>query len=572
MVNMKVLPSGETIKLKTGETVRDGLQRLGIELETPCNGEGICGQCGVWVEDPEDIPETPHEKITLDQGVKGLRLACRLVPERELTIHVPPEIANDTRRILQEAVNAEGTSGERIRPGARVYYKDGCYWIRHDSDWEPEKLTIWKYGFSPKGLAIDLGTTTIVATLVSLVTGKELASASMLNPQIKFGHDVMTRIHKGSTPEGLEVLAQTVRGGINRLIRDLCDDAESHPMEIVDMVIGANTTMLQLVLMMDPSPLGRLPFAASIKGGESFPVQKFGFEANDACRVYIPPVVHAFVGSDISAGLLVCDGFFDHSTATLFVDAGTNGELGLTANDKCMVTSTAVGPAFEGMGISCGMRAGVGAIEAVFTADKSVLLGTVGNAPARGICGSGIIDLVACLLHFDVVEKTGRMRRPSNNFGIPEPIAAAMEEINGFAAFQVTESVHFTQEDVRQVQLAKGAIRAAIDLFLEETDTSKDSIHSIVLAGGFGYSLEPESLEAIGMIPSGMAKKVVFAGNTSRLGCVRLLTDTSERRYIEEKMCTVEHISLAERPEFMERYVENMRFPELGKEIEQSPT
>ena len=156
------------------------------------------------------------------------------------------------------------------------------------------------------------------------------------------------------------------------------------------------------------------------------------------------------------------------------------------------------------------------------------------------------------------------MRRPSSKDGIPDLVAAAMEEIDGFAAFRVTDDVHFTQEDVRQVQLAKGAIRAAIDLFLQETDTSSESIQDVVLAGGFGYSLEPESLEAIGMIPSGMADKVTFAGNTSRLGCVKLLIDTSERRFIEEKTHMIEHISLAERPEFMERYVESMRFPELS--------
>ena len=575
MAKITVLPSGEILELEPGESVRSGLFRMGIELETPCNGEGTCGQCGVWVDNPVIVPVTPHQKITAQQSKDGLRLACRLVPDFDITIHVPPEIAHDRRRIMEDGGIStfsveEGTPEEREKvseyeyaTGAAVFEKDGIYWIHHYTDPVPSRLEIWEPDFEPKGLAIDLGTTTIVLTLVSLVTGDEIGTASILNPQIKFGHDVMTRIHKGSTFEGLEELAQAVRDGVNRLLWELCSDSDSDPLEIIDIVVGGNTTMLQLAAMIDPSPLGKMPFISGIKGGECFQVEQFGFETNPAARVYVPPVAHAFVGSDVSAGLLTCGGFFEQNGATLFVDAGTNGELGLSANGKWVVTSTAAGPAFEGMGISHGMRAGVGAIEAVFVANKSILLGTVGNAPARGICGSGIIDLVACLLKLEVVEKSGRMRRPSNSDGIPKQVASSMEEIDGFAAFEVADGVHFTQEDVRQVQLAKGAIRAAIDLFLQETNTPPESVESVVLAGGFGYSLEPESLEAIGMIPPGMADRVHFAGNTSRIGCVRLLLDVSERRFIEEKMNQVEHISLAERIEFMEQYVENMRFPDL---------
>ncbi len=562
MAKITILPSGETIELEPGESVRGGLYRMGIELETPCNGEGICGQCGIWVENPGNVPETPHEKITSEQAAKGLRLACRLIPEIDLVIHVPPEITNDTRRILAETTNEETSTDNHIEPGARVFQKGGIYWIQHYGEPEPKKLDTWRWGFSPKGLAIDLGTTTVVVTLVSLITGTELATASILNPQIHFGHDVMTRIYKGSTPEGLEELARSIRKGVNRLIHDLCADSSSDPMEIIDVVVGGNTTMLQLAAKIDPAPLGKLPFATGIDGGKCFPVEDFGLEVNPAARVYVPPVAHAFVGSDVGAGLLMCSDFFDGKGTTLFIDAGTNGELGISANGKWVVTSTAAGPAFEGMGISCGMRAGVGTVEAVFTASDSLLLGTVGNAPARGICGSGIIDLVACLLQFKVIEKSGRMRRPSNIKGIPKKVSACMKEIDGFAAFELAEGVYFTQEDVRQVQLAKGAIRAAIDLFLAETNTSSDSVQSVILAGGFGYSLEPDNLEAIGMIPQGMSEKVHFAGNTSRLGCIRLLVNASERRFIEEKMSRVEHISLAERPEFMEMYVANMRFPE----------
>ena len=242
MAKVTVLPSGETIELEPGESVREGLFRLGIELETPCNGEGICGQCGVWVENPETVPETPHEKISAQQSKDGLRLACRLAPENDITIHVPPEISYDRRRILSNGGIATFSLEDELlaehieileydyATGAAVFEKDSIYWVHHYTDAVPGKLEMWESNFEPKGLAIDLGTTTIVLTLVSLISGEELGTASILNPQIKYGHDVMTRIHKGSTPEGLAQLTVAVRDGVNRLLMELCSDSDSDPL------------------------------------------------------------------------------------------------------------------------------------------------------------------------------------------------------------------------------------------------------------------------------------------------------------------------------------------------------
>ncbi len=566
MARVTILPSQIFIETAPGESLKDGLSRAGLELETPCNGDGRCGQCRIWVKKPHNIPETPHKNISSEQAAKGLRLACQVYPEDDLYINIPREIANDTTQIITDGVAFQTSKAPmKLEPAVHINESEGKYYIQHENNPKQSKLENWEWGFLPKGLAIDLGTTTVVATLISLMSGKELATASILNPQIKFGHDIMTRIHKGSTPEGLDELASVIREGINRLIRDLCSDSDSDPMEIIDVVIGGNTTMLQLVAKIDPSPLGKMPFETGINGGEYFPIEDFGIYVNPASKVYVPPIAHAFVGSDVSAGLLACSGFFENNGSTLFVDAGTNGELGISANGKWVVTSTAAGPAFEGMGISCGMRAGVGAIESVVSEHDSVTFDTVGNIPARGICGSGIIDLVSCLLHFSVIEYTGRMRHPSETDGIPEKVAINMQKVDDLATFELAEGVYFTQKDVRQVQMAKGAIRAAIDLFIKETDITPDSVSNVVLAGGFGYSLVPESLEAIGMIPEGMADRVFFAGNTSRLGCVQLLRDVSRRRFIEERMSRVEHISLAERPEFMERYVDSMQFPEISE-------
>jgi uncharacterized 2Fe-2S/4Fe-4S cluster protein (DUF4445 family) len=332
----------------------------------------------------------------------------------------------------------------------------------------------------------------------------------------------------------------------------------------LDVTIGGNTTMLQLLASIDPSPLGHVPFTVGIEGGISYPVRQFGLKVNPAARVYIPPVVHAFIGTDISAGLLMSEGFFEDDESLLYIDIGTNGEMGLNCFGSRVMTSTAAGPAFEGMGLSSGMRASVGAIEEVSTNGSSLEIKTIGDAPVKGICGSGLIDLIASLLRLKVISPNGRMRHESEKEGLSPLVASRLEDVQGQSAFKLGEGVYLTQKDIRQVQLAKGAIRAAIDILLQETHCTAETLNKIVIAGGFGFSLNPQNLESLGVIPPGTQDKVRFAGNTSRSGCAWLLTDLSYRRFLEQRMQGLEHIPIAQKPEFMDRYIESMDFPNLG--------
>jgi uncharacterized 2Fe-2S/4Fe-4S cluster protein (DUF4445 family) len=214
------------------------------------------------------------------------------------------------------------------------------------------------------------------------------------------------------------------------------------------------------------------------------------------------------------------------------------------------------------MGISSGTRAQIGALERVGTDGHSLVYKTIGNAPVKGICGSGIIDLTAALVKMGVIEGSGRMRRPGEIDGLLPDIASRLVELNEKAAFPIAGDVYFTQDDVRQVQLAKSAIRAAIDILMTEAGIEPAAIHRVVIAGGFGYSLRPENLEVIGLLPPGMGAKVFFAGNTCRIGCVRLLRNVSNRRFLESRMQRVEHVPIETRPDFMDLYVESMEFPE----------
>ncbi|MDY6904710.1 MAG: ASKHA domain-containing protein [Thermodesulfobacteriota bacterium] len=557
MTTLTVLPFKKAIDVQEGESIHDALFREGIALETPCNGQGVCGQCRVRVESPGDIPETPHENMTEADMAAGVRLACCLVPERDMTVHVLSEVADDSEFAILEGEPTDLLNN--CDPVVSIQESDGDTVLQYGSDEIP--LTRWEPGFSPKGLAIDIGTTTIVVNLICMVSGEDLSTASSLNPQIGMGHDVMTRIQTGSTPEGLKSLADAIHDGINRLITDTCKDAGANPHEILDVVLGGNTTMLEIAGNINPEPLGHVPFTVDLEGGKHYPATDFGLTGlNPDAQLYIPPIAHAFVGSDISAGMLVCKGFFDPAANVLFIDIGTNGEIALQAGDKTLITSTAAGPAFEGMGLSSGMNARIGAVDTVETTDHNALVfHTIGGAPARGICGSGVIDLTACLLRLGVLERTGRMIRPDQAHDLHEDIAACLCDVDDMPAFEYGEQIYFTQKDVRQVQLAKSAIKTAVDVFIKEIG---NPIDKVVVSGGFGHTLNPESLAEIGLIPVDLAPKVSFAGNTSLLGCRRMLLDESARSFIEKQMAAAEHLSLAERPDFMEAFIENSEFPE----------
>ncbi len=560
MPTLCVDPLNLSLPFSKGETVLEILQRAGILIESPCGGQGICGQCGIWVLEPENAPVTPHENLAEEDGAQGLRLACRLKPDQDLRVRLPHDFRTEAQTLRAGSFVFEGgpLSASSLAPAVRLESCAQSSRLHYEGRSESEKLKFWDPSFTPKGLAIDLGTTTLVVSLLSLDSGEELATASSLNPQIAYGHDVMTRIHHGSTPEGLAELSGAIQDALHERISEVCAKSGSNALEILDGVLGGNTTMLQLLAGIDPFPLGRDPFEVSLAGGSSYPAADFGLQINPGARVYLPPILHAFVGTDISAGLLMSEGFFEDSKKALFLDVGTNGEMVLNIGGRLVATSTAAGPVFEGAVLSAGMRAAEGAVEAVRIEDGDIRLSSIGEGPIKGICGSGLLDLVAVLVRLGVIEISGRMLEPSEKDKIPEKLHGRLVTVSDVPAFEFAPGVFFTQRDVRQVQLAKGAIRAAMDLLMQETGCSSEALDHIVIGGGFGHFLRASSLEGIGLIPPGTGRKLVFAGNTSRNGCARLLVDTSSRNFLKEKMQEVEHISIAELPAFMDVYLRSM--------------
>ncbi|MCF8030107.1 MAG: ASKHA domain-containing protein [Desulfohalobiaceae bacterium] len=562
-VRITVNPVGETIQARPGENLRETLLRYGINIEGPCNGEGICGQCGIWVESPSDVPPTPHSNISLQQEQAGLRLSCRIVPQTDMTIRLPEDFSRDAQRIREtkQILEGERISWGRVASAVHIFREEDTWFLRYDRQEEAIPLPKWHEELEPKGLAVDLGTTTIVLTMVSLRSGEELATASMLNPQSIYGHDVITRIRHGSTPEGLRQLADSVSGGLNELIRETCTDSGSETREILDAVIGGNTTMLQLAAHIDPSPLGKIPFRVDIDSGTSHPASRFGLEVNPAARVYIPPVLHAFIGTDVTSGLLMSGDFFNDSKGVLYIDVGTNGEIAVNNHGHRKAASTAAGPAFEGSTLTSGMQAALGAVSAASTDGYHLEFTTIGDLPAKGICGSGIVDLLASLLELGIVDRTGRMKTAEECPDVSPELKEMLEKVDGQPAIRLGEKAVFTQGDIREIQLSKGAIRSTIDILLTEAELQVEDLQRIIVAGGFGFHLQPKNLERIGLIPPGTHSRVDFAGNASRSGCVWLVNDITYRRYLESRVSGISHLSTAEHPSFMDRYVESMEFP-----------
>ena len=556
MTKLTILPFKKKVGIRTDETVMQVLRRGGYEIEGPCNGQGICGKCRIRVENPADVPQTPHRRISETEArEKGIRLACRLIPPGDITVHLPDDFSVDAR-ILE----GEHLDGIELKPAAVVVSRKDAYWLQYAGEDSEVILQKWGPQFSAKGLAIDIGTTTLVVTLFCLVTGKELSTASSINPQTKFGHDILSRIQKGSTAEGLAEVAGVVRKELNRLVQAACKKSNAVVDEILDVVIGGNTTMLTLVAAINPEPLGRLPFTVDIKAGVSYAAKDFGLDINPAGRVYVPPIVHAFIGSDITAGVLAC-GCLEKKKPSLFVDVGTNGEMGINNDGRFIVASTAAGPAFEGMGVSCGIRAVPGAVEAAYFDGETIDIKTIDTQPARGICGSGIIDIASSLLKAGIVDSSGRMKTPEQKEGLQVPVAERLLLIEDQPVFNIADGVFFTQADIRQVQLAKGAIRTGIDMLMSEANLTAEDLEDITLAGAFGYHLRPDSLATIGLIPQKLSRKVRFAGNTSKTGCAMMLINAPLRGYLEKQVLGVEHLPLAEKISFQDLFIENLNFP-----------
>jgi uncharacterized 2Fe-2S/4Fe-4S cluster protein (DUF4445 family) len=555
MVQVRFKQANVAIEVKKGTTILEAARMAGVFVESPCNGTGICGKCLVRL-DRESLSHVVqkaqgHAVNRIDQGHV---LACQTELNGDVSVEDIPNYTNQNLKILNYGKSAALEHDSYIikkyndSTDSTAVYADGELLGTERGNTELKNY----------GVVIDIGTTTLVASLMDVHNGKELASATALNPQALQAQDVLSRIRFADEKAGLAVMYSGVIQEINRLITEIAKKAAVKKNNIYEVVFSGNTCMLHLATNINPASLGKYPYTPVITGGIHQKTVEHNLDVAEFGLIYLPPIISSYVGADITSGILACQ-LYSRNGITLFVDIGTNGEMVLAVNGKLIATSTAAGPAFEGMNISHGMRAGTGAIESFEIFKHGFTISTIGDAEAIGICGSGLVDIVAELVAYGVIDKNGKFKSPKAD-DLPGFIKERLVRKEEKLVFQLSERVWLSQKDIRQVQLAKGAIRSGIEFLLNSVGINASAVDRVLIAGSFGYHLKVKSLIHLGLLPAEFAAKVEMVGNTSQSGGQAFLLNKSYRREMVKLVQNVEVIELADYQDFDRLFVNSLGF------------
>ena len=420
------------------------------------------------------------------------------------------------------------------------------------------------------GIAYDLGTTTVVATLLDLNTGTPLAVKSMLNKQQPFGADVITRISATMLdPNALEKLSSLAQETLNQLTQEVCIEAGIDPLHVYEIAIAGNATMNHLLLGIDPEALGVAPFIMSSADFSDVGAAEIGISIHPRAKAVILPSLGAYVGGDIIAGALA-SGMDRDKRLRLFIDVGTNCEIVLGDGEKILATAAPAGPAFEAASIKCGVRAASGAIETIKITDGQLIIGTIDDAPAVGICGSGLVDACASLVGVGLLDHSGRFVTDEIARDVAPTLADRLLEREGERVFVLTWSkevgdlsdcVFLTQRDVRELQFAKAAIATGWALLLEEFGVAESEIQQVLLAGSFGSYLSPASAIKIGLVPKLSVMRIMSAGNVAGEGAKMVLLSAQERHGANALLEEIDYVELSDRTDFNDKFVDRLAFP-----------
>ncbi len=423
------------------------------------------------------------------------------------------------------------------------------------------------------GVAFDIGTTTVVGYLLNLQTGEEVAAASALNTQQQYGDDVISRLTAiRGDPAHLERLRGLIVDVVNDLTAQLCAGAAVPPERIYEAVFVGNTTMLHLLLGLDPSAIAVTPFTPVVTRALTVAPEEVGLRISPRGSVYCLPHVAGYVGADI-VGAMTATALDRRPCPTMLVDIGTNGEVALWTGKRLLCCSCAAGPAFEGAQIGRGTRAVLGAVERVALENDDLRLSTIGGGPAVGVCGSGLVDAVAVMLDAGVLESTGRLRAPGHADGLPSAMAARLAGAGRESRFLLAcedetgdhQPIWLTQRDLRQLQLAKAAVRAGIDVLLARAGMRHDDLGELLLAGAFGSYIRRNSAARLGLLPALPLSRIRAVGNAAGVGAELALISTDVRAYAECLADRAEYVELSAVPDFQAAYTEAMLFPEGGE-------
>lgn len=533
MYKLTFQPQAIVVKVPYGAKILEAAIQNNIPLEGPCNGRGTCGKCIVSCKGMLSEPSEEEKRKLGPKLEERLRLACQA------------KVYGDT-----EVIISEKQAYHTVDAGKSAAY-----------DFDPPFAEIIVSREQAYGLAIDIGTTSVVATLIDFkANGRAMGTASCLNPQTQYGGDVLTRItFAHEQPENAAKLQRAIISGLNGLIDKICTDCGIDYAAIVHAAIAANTTMMHLLVGIDPISLAVAPYSPVFVEYRNVKASDTGLKLSDEARISLLPSLSAFVGADILAGVIAID-YQKVKVPALFIDIGTNGEIVANVRGKLAATSSAAGPALEGMNIQFGCRAEDGAISAAkITENNELVVESIGSGKRKGICGSGLIDLVAEFVKHKVVHPSGKFTES----GLPKPLAERIIDFEGQKAFLIDAEtgIVLTQRDIRQVQLAKGAIAAAITILFKRLGLSLEEVEKVYIAGAFGYHLKPEALLTIGLLPPGLQGQIEFVGNTAKEGAGLCLTSNKAFLEIQRLQQEIDPVELSYAPEFQENYVEQMGFP-----------
>ncbi len=505
------------VRLIRGQCLFDALISEDIPISSVCSKGRKCGKCKVRIlKGDKSVSKTDFDLLSKEELDNDIRLACALYPLEDTEI----EIVNEDEEIL--ACDEIEFSEEDFTDAPVHDDKEGC------------------------GIAIDIGSTTIAGCIVDLSQEQLIASNTRVNSQRKYGADVVSRIAASNAGKGA-LLQEAVRSDIMEMIFYLISKAKVIKSQVKKIVISANTTMTHLLLGFSCEGLGLYPFNPVNISLMSYEARYVIPKAGLRCQVYFIPGVSAYVGADIVSGLYFCD--YDKKEAiNLFVDMGTNGEIAIGNKDRILATSVAAGPAFEGGNLSCGMASVAGAIShASINEDGEIFLRTIANKLPKGICGTGAVEITAELLEANRVDKSGKFVDPGD-----DPIILEKDILGN--------PIAFTQNDIRQIQMAKGALRAGIEILIKRYGIKAEDIDNLYLAGGFGYEMNVDKAIRIGMFEAGYKDKVVPLSNSSLFGAVKFLLARAAAEDVCKIVDVTEDIPLAADDDFNEKFISYIDF------------
>ncbi len=597
-------PIGKRVAAPPEVSLFAAARESGIDLASACGGEGSCGQCRIVILSGAVSPPNPDEEFILTELElkQGERLACCTYAHSDLAVHIPRgslitgqrlQVAADLREIAPDplvraySLALSPPTLEDVRPdltriadelaklggptilSAETAVLQSISPFVRQRDWRFNAFVrgqaivgVSEWGKAPLGFAVDLGTTKIAAYLVNLETGADLAAVGAPNPQIGYGEDVISRLnHVHRNPDGGRGLAAKVQETLQELLTELVTQAGAIPEQVVDACIVGNTAMTHLLLQLPVSQLAKAPYVAAAGTALNVPAVQLGLKMAPGAHVYIPPCIGGFVGADHVAMILACD-LDQQEKVVLGVDIGTNTEIALRKPGMAFLTSAscASGPAFEGAHISDGMRAASGAIEKVRITTAGVELTTIDDIPAVGLCGSGIVDVTAELYRSGIINQRGRFVRENKRvgngrFGPEFCLVPAVSSGSG-------RDVVITQKDVNEIQLAKGAIHAGLQILLEATQTAPEEVEEVIIAGAFGSFLNVQNAVVMGLFPELPHAQYRQVGNAAVIGAKWMLISRAARARAERIAQNTAYSELTTYPKFGRKFALAMLFPD----------